>query len=54
MFLYQKGDFESMRKDTFDFAKDKYFNGYSDNHSVQEKFDLITSIIQESAEKHIP
>ena len=43
MFLYQQGNFESMRKD-----------GYSDNRSVQENFDLITSFIQESAEKHIP
>ena len=37
-----------------DFAKDKYFNGYSDNRLVLENFDLITSSIQESAEKHIP
>ena len=52
--MYQKGSFESMRKDASDFAKDKYFNCYSDNRSVQENFDLITSFIQESAEKHIP
>ena len=44
-----------MRKDALStFAKDKYFNGYSDNRSVQDNFDLITSFIQESAEKHIP
>ena len=43
-----------MRKDAQDFAKDKYFNGYSDNRSVQENFDLITSFIQECAEMHIP
>ena len=54
MYLYQKGDFESMRKDASDFAKDRYFNGYSDNRSVQENFDLITSFIHESADKHIP
>ena len=54
MFLYQKGNFESMWKDASDFAKDKYFSGYSDNRSVQENFDLITSFVQESAEKHIP
>ena len=54
VFLYQKGNFESMRKDASNFAKDKYFNGYSDNRSAQENFDLITSFIQESAEKHIP
>ena len=50
----QKGDFESMRKEVSDFAKHRYFNGYSDNRSGQENFDLITSFIQESAEKHIP
>ena len=33
---------------------DKYFNGYSDDRSVQENFYLITSFIQGSAEKHIP
>ena len=43
-----------MRKDASDIAKDKYTNGYSDNRSVHEHFDLITSFIQESAEKHIP
>ena len=36
MYLYQKGDYESMRKDTLEFAKEKYFNGHSDNRSVQE------------------
>ena len=43
-----------MRKDASDFSKDRYFNGFSDNRSVQENFDLITFFIQESADKHIP
>ena len=54
MYLYQKGDYESMRKDTLEFAKKKYFNGRSDIRSVQENFDLLTSFIQDSADKHIP
>ena len=54
MYLYQKGDYESMRKDTLEFTKEKYFNGHSDTRSVQENFDLITSFIQDSADKHIP
>ena len=54
MYLYQKGDYESMRKDTLEFAKEKYFNGHSDTRSVQENFDLLTSFIQDAAEKHIP
>ena len=54
VYLYQKGDYESMRKDTLEFAKEKYFNGHSDTRSVQENFDLITSFIQDSADKHIP
>ena len=32
----------------------KYFNGYADTRSVQENFNLITSFIQDSADKHIP
>ena len=32
----------------------RYFNGYSDSRSVQENFKLITSFIQDSADKHIP
>ena len=52
MYLYQKGDYESMRKDTLEFAKEKYFNGHSDTRSVQENFDLLTSFIQDSADKH--
>ena len=43
-----------MRKDAFEFAKEKYFNGYPDTRSVQENFNLITSFIQDSADKHIP
>ena len=53
-YLYQKGDYESMRKDTLEFAKEKYFNGHSDTRSVQENFDFLTSFIQDSADKHIP
>ena len=53
-YLYQKGDYESMRKDTLEFAKEKHFNGHSDTRSVQENFDLLNSFIQDSADKHIP
>ena len=54
VYLYQKGDYESMRKDTLEFAKEKYFNGHSDTRSVQENFGLLTSLIQDSADKYIP
>ena len=54
MYRYQKGDYESMRKDTLKVAKEKYFNGHSDTRSVQENFNLITSFIQDSADKYIP
>ena len=54
VYLYQKGDYESMRKDTLEFAKEKYFTGHSDTRAVQENFDLLTSFIQDSADKHIP
>ena len=53
VYRYQKGDYESMRAETLKFAKERYFNGYSDTRSVQENFNLITSFIQESADKHI-
>ena len=43
-----------MRKDTLEFAKEKYFNGHSDTRTVQENFDLLTSFIQDSANKHVP
>ena len=51
MYLYQEGDYESMRKDTLEFAKEKYFNGHSDTRSVQENFDLLTSFNQDPADK---
>ena len=54
VYRYQKGDCESMRKDTLKFAKEKCLNGHSDTRSVQENFNLITSFIQDSADKHIP
>ena len=43
-----------MKGDALKFAKEKYFNGYSGTRSVQEKFNLITSFIQDSVDKHIP
>ena len=54
MYLYQKGDYESMRKDTFEFAKEKYFSCHSDTRSVKENFDLLTPFNQGPADKHIP
>ena len=54
VYRYQKGDYESIRSDALRFAKERYFNGYSDSRSVQENFNLITSFIQDSADKHIP
>ena len=38
MYRYQKDDYESMRADALRFAKERYFNGYSDSLSVQEFF----------------
>ena len=43
-----------MRSDALRFANERYFNGKSDSRSVQENFNLITSFIQDSADKHIP
>ena len=54
VYRYQKGDYESMRSDALRFAKERYFNGYADSRSVQKNFNLITSFIQDSADKHIP
>ena len=54
MYKYQKGDYESMKADALKFAKEKYFNGYSSTRSVQENFNLVTSFIQDSVDKHIP
>ena len=34
VYRYQKGDFESMRSDALKFAKERYFNGYSDSRSL--------------------
>ena len=46
VYLYQNGDYNSMREDALDLAKEKYFNGHSNSRSVQENFDLVTSFIQ--------
>ena len=43
-----------MRKDAFEFAKEKYFNAYPGTRCIQENFNLITSFIQDSADKHVP
>ena len=54
MYLYQKCDYESMRKDAFEFAEENYFNGYPYTRSVQENFNMTPSFIQDSADKQIP
>ena len=38
-----------MRKDTIEFAKEKYFNGHSDTRSVQEKTRRINVSIRKLA-----
>ena len=44
-----------MRSDALRFAKERYFNGYSDSRSVLENLNLkITSFFPDSADKHIP
>ena len=43
----------NLRKDTLEFAKEKFFHCHSDTRLVQENFDLLTSFIQDSADKHI-
>ena len=42
-----------MRNDTLKFAKERYFNGRSGTRSVLENFNLITSFIRDSGDKHI-
>ena len=54
VYLYQKDNFDSIRQDSSNFAKDKYFRGHSGSPSVQENFNLITSFIQEAVDKYIP
>ena len=51
VYLYQKGDFDSMRQNSSNFAKDTYFNGHFGSRSVQENFNLIASFIQEAVDK---
>ena len=33
VYICQKGDYESMRKDAFEFAKEKFSNGFPDSRS---------------------
>ena len=43
-----------MKTNELKFAKEKYFNDCSDTRNCQNNFNLITSFIQDSADKHIP
>ena len=54
VYLYQKGAFDSLRRDSSNFAKDKYFNGHSGSRSFQQNFNLITSFIEEAVDTYIP
>ena len=54
VYSYQKIVYETMREDALRFAKEKYYNDHSDVRSVQENFNPMTSLIQNSTDKHIP
>ena len=54
MYLYKKGDNESMMKYAFEFAIEEYFHGYASTRSVPENFNLITSFIQDSTDIYVP
>ena len=55
MLTYQKkGDYKSTRKDASEIAEENYFDGYPDTRSVQENFNLISSFMQDLADKQIP
>ena len=49
-----KGDYESMKKGAFRFAKEKYFHVHSDSRLEQNNFNRTISVIQDSADMHIP
>ena len=52
VYLYQKGDFDSMRRDSSNLAEDKCFSGHSGSRSVQENFSLTASFIQQAVDKY--
>ena len=54
VYLYQKGDFESMRKDAFQFAKENISMVIRILARYKKNFDLITFFVQDSADKYIP
>lgn len=54
IYLYHKGDFDSMRHKTDLFAKDQYFNGHQNRRSVNENWSMIKRHILNVTETHIP
>ena len=43
-----------MRKETLDFAKDKYFNGYQNSRTVEENWQLIKKFLLKCIDTHVP
>ena len=43
-----------MRKETSDFAKDNYFNGYQTSRSVEENWQFIKKFLLKSINTHVP
>ena len=54
VYLYQNGGFDTTRRDSSNFANDKYFSGHSGSRSFQENFNLIISFTHEAVDKYIP
>ena len=53
-YLYNKGDYNSMRQETLSFAKNKYFNGHANSRSVEENWGTIKSFLKDLVDKYIP
>jgi hypothetical protein len=54
IYKFNKGNYEQMRSEAIQFAKDKYFNGHQNNRDVETNWNLLKSFLEESVDRNIP
>ena len=54
IYLYHKGDYDTMKKKTKEFANDQYFNGCQNSRSVNKNWNLFKSHVLKMTELYIP
>ena len=53
-YLYDKGNYDSMRSDASKFAKDRFVNGLASSRDIEQNWTMVKSFLSRAVEDHVP